>query len=357
MELPASYANLMQFVPPQARPMVEAAQKMRAEQAAAFGQQLAQQQSMLDQQRALKQAEIDKAASEIPDEVKQYPAFQHDVRRQKILADMDYARQSARLGVYGQPVNVAEQRLKQVDQDLERYKDIAKPFEETQQYKDADKNWTELKDVGKRINLVTSAVNKAEELLATDEQAALRHMRTNLIKPLNSILSNDAIQLSEMLIRYNDLLNAPETSQLANKSIFNPTTWFNKYNDAPEARKGELLEELTSKVFNANPRRFLETAINGVNGYMDGYNTMLKQQVIDTTSPGVARRMGAVLMEPIKQKVDQNQPPAVFPQQSIPFQGQPVQGGSEQMPAQQAAPVQQAPFGAPPPGAVRIKQR
>jgi hypothetical protein len=347
----------MQFVPPQARPMVEAAQKMRAEQTAVISQQLSQQQSILDQQRAMKQAEIDKAASEVSDEIKQYPAFQHDVRRQKILADMDYARQSARLGVYGQPVNFAEQRLKQVDQDLERYKDIAKPFEETQQYKDADKNWTELKDVGKRINLVTSAVNKAEELLATDERAALRHMRTNLIKPLNSILSNDAIQLSEMLIRYSDLLNAPETAQLANKSIFNPTTWFNKYTDADEKVKENMLDELGLRVFTANPRRFLETAINGVNGYMDGYNTMLKQQVIDTTSPGVARRMGAVLMEPIKQKVDQNQPPAVFPQQSIPFQGQAVQAGSEQMPAQQAAPVQQTPFGAPPPGAVRIKQR
>lgn len=337
--------------------MVEAAQKMRAEQAAALNQQLAQQQAMLDQQRALKQAEIDRSASEIPDEIKKYPAFQHDVRRQKILTDMDYARKSARLGVYGQPVNVAEQRLKQVDQDLEQYKDIAKPFEETQQYKDADKNWTELKDVGKRITLVTSAVNKAEELLATDEREALRHMRTNLIKPLNSILSNDAIQLSEMLIRYNDLLNAPETSQLSGKSIFNPTTWFNKYSDADEKVKENMLDELGLRVFNANPKRFLQTAINGVNGYMDGYNTMLKQQVIDTTSPGVARRMGAVLMEPIKQKVDQNQPPAVFPQQSIPFQGQPVQGGSDQMPAQQPAPVQQSPFGAPPPGAVRIKQR
>ena len=157
-----------------------------------------------------------------------------------------------------------------------------------------------------------------------------------------------------MMIPYSDLLNAPETAQLANKSIFNPTTWFNKYNDAPEARKGELLNELTDKVFSANPRRFLDTAINGVNGYMDGYNTMLKQQVIDTTSPGVARRMGAVLMEPLKQKVDQNQPPAVFPQQSIPFQGQAVQAGSDQMPAQAQSAT---PFGAPPPGAVRIKQR
>ena len=354
MELPASYANLMQFVPEQARPMVEAAQKMRAEQSAIFGQQLSQQQAILDQQRAMKQAEIDQAAAELPDDIKQYPAFQHDVRRQKILADMDYARQAARLGVYGQPVNVAEQRLKQVDQDLERYKDIAKPFEETQQYKDADKNWTELKDVGRRINLVTSAVNKAEELLATDEREALRHMRTSLIKPLNSILSNDAIQLSEMLIRYSDLLNAPETAQLANKSIFNPTTWFNKYTDADEKVKENMLDELGLRVFTANPKRFLQTAINGVNGYMDGYNTMLKQQVIDTTSPGVARRMGAVLMEPLKQKVDQSQPPAVFPQQSIPFQGQAVQAGSDQMPAQTQSAT---PFGAPPPGAVRIKQR
>lgn len=351
---PVSNETLMQYVPESVRPMVQATQQMRAEQAAAFQQQLAQQQAMLDEQAAAKQAQIDKYASEIPEETRQYPAFQHAYQREKILADIDYAKQSARLRMFGQPTTVVEQRLKQVDDDFKQYANIVKPFEETQQYKDADKNWTELKDVGKRINLVTSAVNKAEELLATDERAALRHMRTNLIKPLNSILSNDAIQLSEMLIRYSDLLNAPETAQLANKSIFNPTTWFNKYTDADEKVKENMLDELGLRVFTANPKRFLETAINGVNGYMDGYNTMLKQQVIDTTSPGVARRMGAVLMEPIKQKVDQNQPPAVFPQQSIPFQGQPVQAGSTQMPAQ--APMA-SPFGAPPPGAVRIKQR
>lgn len=349
---PVSSDTLMQFVPESVRPMVQAAQQMRADQSAAFQQQLAQQQAALDEQIAVKQAQLDKYASEIPEETRQYPAFQHAYQREKMLADIDYAKQSARLKMFGQPTAVVEQRLKQVDDDFKQYGDLIKPFKETQQFKDADKNWTELKDVNKRITLVTSAVNKAQDLLKTDERAALRHMRTNLIKPLNSILSNDAIQLSEMLIRYNDLLNAPETSQLSGKSIFNPTTWFNKYSDADDKVKENMLDELGLRVFNANPKRFLETAINGVNGYMDGYNTMLKQQVIDTTSPGVARSMGAVLMEPIKQAEDKNQPPAVFPQQSIPFQSQPVQGGASQMPAPQATP-----FGAPPPGAVRIKQR
>lgn len=348
MEIPQS------FIDESVRSMYAAARDKQAQRAAIMQQRLAQQQAGLDEQRMVRQAEIDQAINGLSDDEKKFPAVMHDLARERALIDLDYRRRSTGLRTFGMPSGEAERTMKMEEESLKPLSEMAKPFEETIQYKTADKNWNELKDVGKRINLVTSAVNKAEELFATDEQAALRHMRTNLIKPLNSILSNDAIQLSEMLIRYNDLLNAPETAQLANKSIFNPTTWFNKYNDAPEARKGELLNELTDKVFSANPRRFLDTAINGVNGYMDGYNSMLKQQVIDTTSPGVARRMGAVLMEPLKQKVDQNQPPAVFPQQSIPFQGQPVQAGSEQMPAQAPSSF---PFGAPPPGAVRIKQR
>lgn len=315
--------------------MYAAAREKQAQRAAIMQQRLAQQQAALDEQRMVKQAEIDQAVNELSDDEKKFPAVMHDLARERALIDLDYKRRSAGLRAFGLSSGEAERAVKMEEESLQPLKEMAKPFEETTQYKTAEKNWTALKNVKERVGLVLGSVNKAQELMDVDEGAALRHMKTNLIKPLNSILSNDAIQLSEMLIRYNDLLNAPETAQLGGKSVFNPTTWFNKYTQSEDNKKPEMLAELTDRVFQANPKRFLETAINGVNGYIDGYNNMLQEQVISPTSPGIARQMGAIPIQPVAPRVKPEEFPRTFQQPSIPFQPQSVQGGSAQMPAQQ----------------------
>ena len=51
----------------------------------------------------------------------------------------------------------------------------------------------------------------------------------------------------------------------------------------------------------------MKTAITGANFHVDAYNKSLKEQVINTTSPGIARRMGAVPMEYIAPLEEANQ--------------------------------------------------
>jgi len=216
---------------------------------------------------------------------------------------------------YGIETPQGQNALKIIKDSIDENLPLPKPIDETPQYKEAQKNWTDLRKVGERISLVNGAVAKSKELMAVDEQAALRHMKTNLIKPLNSILSNDAIQLSEMLIRYSDLLNASETAALAGKSAFNPTIWFNKYSTAESSgEKKQMLEDLVDRVAKANPKRFLETAINGVNGYIDSYNGQLQQQVVNPTSPAIAKQMGAVMFEPIQHMQQTEALPSSYPQ-------------------------------------------
>ena len=345
MDLPQS------FMDESVRSMYATARDKQAQRAAMLQQRLAQQQAALDEQRLIKQAEIDQAANELSDDEKRFPAVMHDIERERAINEADYMRRSAALRLFGRPTGEAERELKNVDKNInERFGQFLKEFEETEQFKVAKENAGKLQDVNQRINLVTASVEEGKRLLDKgDKAAALQHMRTNVIKPLNSILSNDAIQLSEMLIRYRDLINAPEAAQLAGKSAFNPTVWMNQYlSQKDETQQQAMMENLKDQVedvalkaFKANPERFLVTAVNGVNSYMSGHNKMVQERVINTSSPGTAERLGVYMFKPIELAPPPPQMPKVFPGASIPFGSQPVQGGSTQMPAPNAAPAPQ----------------
>lgn len=214
---------------------------------------------------------------------------------------------------YGIETPQGQNALKTIKDSIDENLPLPKPVEETAQYKGAEKNWGDLRDTQNRISKVTGQVEEAQRLMAIDKQAALAHMKANLIKPLNSILSNDAIQLQEMIVRFSDLLSGSELAQIAGKGIFNPSTLFNKYLTLQDADKKNFVEKFTSALSEANPERFLNTAINGVNGYINRYNTDLTNQVINPTSPTIAKQLGAVLISPLQSKSPQEDLPATYP--------------------------------------------
>jgi hypothetical protein len=214
---------------------------------------------------------------------------------------------------YGIETPQGQNALKTIKDSIDENLPLPKPVEETSQYKGAEQNWGALRDTQNRISKVTGQVEEAQRLMAIDKQAALAHMKANLIKPLNSILSNDAIQLQEMIVRFSDVLTGSEIAQIAGKGIFNPSTLFNKYLTLEDADKKNFVEKFTSALSEANPERFLNTAINGVNGYINRYNTDLTNQVINPTSPTIAKQMGAVLITPLQSKAPQNDLPATYP--------------------------------------------
>jgi hypothetical protein len=124
--------------------------------------------------------------------------------------------------------------------------------------------------------------------------------------------SNDAIAVGEILLKYSDLLNAPEVAEQKGKSALNPTAYVNKLLAAKSRDERDGIErtfsEAISNLFEADSGAFIKSAITGANFHVDSYNKLLKEQVINTTSPGYARRMGAVPMNyipPLERPEDQ----------------------------------------------------
>jgi hypothetical protein len=303
MELPQS------FVDEGVRGMFDAARQRQAQRAMLTQQKLMQQQTAFDEQRAVRQAEIDQSIAELSDDEKRFPAVMHDIARERAQIDLDYKRRSAALKTFGANPSDAERFLKTEEESLASLKEAAIPWEKTEQHKKAAENFGKLTDSNKRLNTLVSTIETTKNMLESgDEQGALENLRTNVIKPLNSIDSDDAVQIGEVLLKFRKLMNAPETAQFAGKSVFNPSAYINKYIEArnkqeKEGARSDMVAAIKS-LFDADPKGFLKTAIDGANSHVESYNKRLKEQVIDTTSPGVARQMGAVPMEyvsPIKE--------------------------------------------------------
>jgi hypothetical protein len=332
MNIPDSYANLMGFVPEKARPMVEASMKLQAERQGALQQEVASRQAALEQQRAMRQGQLQKSFDELDPETKQFPAVQHDLKRQRILNDMRFEKEATMLSGYGEDPRVVENRMKMVDDKYKQYEEDLKPVEKTEQYGVIKQNWQKIAESNKRVNTLISTIAKTKELLDSgNKQAAMENIRTNVLKPLNSIDSDDALQIGEVLLKFNKVMSAPETAEFAGKKITNPTVWFNKYLQAKTKQEKEGIQkgffETIETLFDSDPEGFLETAIDGANSHVDSYNKRLKEQVINTTSPGVARRMGAVPLEYVSQtrKPQQQQTNPLATEN--PF-GQSVSGGA-----------------------------
>jgi len=228
---------------------------------------------------------------------------------------MDFDRNSTALMSYGQPTEAINSKLKMVEERYKQYEEDLKPVEKTEMYGTAKQNWSSLTNLNKRVNGMVAEINKSRELLDKgDRDAALQNLRTFAVKQINSVPSDDAVQNMEILFKYSPLVGAPETAMFSGKKITNPTVWFNKYLQAKTQQEKQGIQkglfETISEIIDADPEAFLETAINGSNGHIDSYNKQLQEQVINTTSPGVARRMGAVPMQyiPEMKRMEQNQP-------------------------------------------------
>lgn len=199
----------------------------------------------------------------------------------------------------------AENARKALEKSIDVNLPLPKPIEETAQYKSAEKNWDGgLRDRQKRLVAAYGVVKEAQNLMDTDPNKALRFMRSSMAKPLQSIISSDAIQVSEMLIQYEDLLNSPAFAQLTGKQPTNPAILYNKFLSMDDKEKKSFGEKLVSAMVEANPQRALETAITTVNSYVGGYNNDINDQVIAPTSPSIAKQLGATFLQPL-----QNRPP------------------------------------------------
>jgi hypothetical protein len=309
--LPDSYANVLKYAPESVRPMAQAALEMKAKQ-----QQVVQQQ-LLDQKQALQsqhQSNVDSLNKEIdstPEDLKKYPAVQHDINREKAMLDYGLNSRLLELSSYGMEQNAAQSYIKNESKLLDnQFAGKLKPFEETPQYKIATENWDVLKkkqpnlDIAKeQLQTAQNIYDQAMQFKANGDLAgfekkskeATNFMKTNFIKTLNSIVSNDAIQLSEMITRYPDLLTGTQYAQLTNSSTFNPRVWVNRlFEKGNEVDKDQTIKQIFNNIQNADPGKFLVNATQGVNSVLNAHNKEVENQVYRTSSPGVGKRLGAV---------------------------------------------------------------
>jgi hypothetical protein len=263
------------------------------------------------------------AINEIPYEADRHEAKREVIERARLNKINELHQYAGELAQQGYPTSdlrgFVEMKLKQID---ENYK-APKPFEESAQFKGAEKNWDGgLRDRQKRLVAAYNVVKESQNLMDQDPEKALLFMRSSMAKPLQSIISSDAIQVSEMLIQYQDLLNTPTFAQLTGKQPTNPAILYNKYLSLDDKEKNSFRENLVRAMVEANPKRALENAIYTVNSYVDGYNKDIKDQVIDPTSPRVAKNLGVVAFEPLQNRQPKGDLPAMYPQVGTPAPAQ-----------------------------------
>ena len=385
---------LLDYIPQSVRPMAEAGMQFRQqrdlekkqqmlEAQSAFQQQIEQNKAALEEQRIVALAGIDAEAKELDQETLNFPAVRHDLNRERLLAELDYTKNMAKLNTYGFPAQVADREIKMVEDSFkDRYGEDLKSYKQTKGYDSAKENWGEIQKRGSVISTVKEQLLQGQDLLMKgDRDGALGLFKQTVMKGINSIISPDAVQIGELLIRYPELLSAGEVNQLRGNSFFGSVTPFftkiiNKdpileedktrlataLGNVPLKDRENFVTKLLQKA-EADPERFYNIATYSLNGASNAYNNDVQSRIISPTSPGIARELGAFTIGPVKnirqladerEAINKQADEATMPFGSTTFRQQPTQAGSTQMPVQ--APTA-SPFGAPPAGAVRIKKR
>lgn len=256
--------------------------------------------------------------NQLPYEADRYEAKRRLIENARLNKINELHRYTDSLAQQGYPMSelrgFTEMKLKQID---ENHK-VPKPIEESAQYKAAEKNWDGgLRSRQKNLVSAYNVIKESQNLMDVDPEKATIFMRQAMIKPLQSIISSEATQVSDLLVQFQDLLNLPAFAQLTGKKITNPSALFNKYLSLEEKDRGTFAEDLRKAIIEANPGRALENAIYTVNSYIDGYNKDVNDQVISPTSPKIAKQLGAVQFQPLENRQPKSEVQVVRPGQQL----------------------------------------
>lgn len=359
LQLPQSYASGMQ---PGAKPspfsvIEQELDKIYADRAAAAKKQFEDQAAAIEEQRAGRLAAFDKDMSEnLRPELLKYPEVQHNIRRDRAMIEAESMRQKGLLKSSMMHSGQAEQYMKVVEQTIkDRLGDQLQPWEATKQYETAEKNWEDVKAKRNPIEQLNTQVREAQALYnqgadlevkgmkreaEAKYQQATAFMKTNLLKTLNSVISSDAVNLSEVLVRYKDLFAPNEIAALQKDPLFGARTIVDKYMSLPLDERLNTFGERLKKVFEADPGTFLMNATKAANGFTSTHNNQIADLVEATTSKRTAKRWGAVQLP----MMDESVAGKLYKEKAMNELTAPISGGGLQPSQQiQVAPQMQAP--------------
>lgn len=358
-QLPQSYAGQLQpAMRPRPNPAVEQEiAQIYADKAAAARKQIEDQAAAIEGQRVLRLAEFDKDMSQNlrPDLLK-YPEVQHNIRRDRALIEAEATRQKGLLQTSVMPPGQAERYMKVLDQNIkDRFAESLMPWEQTRQYATSEKNWEDVKAKRNPIEQLNTQVQEAQSLYnegadlevkglkkeaAAKYQQATTFMKTNMLKTLNSVISSDAVNLSEVLVRYKDLFTPTEIASLQRDPLFGTRAFLDKYMSLPLDERLATFREKLNKAFDSDPGTFLMNATKAANGFSSTHNKQIVDLVENTTSKKTARQWGAVQL-PL---MDESVAGKLYKEKAANQLIQPISGGGYQsQPMSQPAPQQAAP--------------
>jgi len=294
----AAFEEMLNMAPAELRPMfrsIKIANSERAAQQQSILQNTAQQ---IEVQRRRELASIDAGVKSLPPEAFQYEAVKYDIDRAKALAERKAALNAAELSVYGMEPTAADNRLKNLKDEINKqFEDKVKPFDTTPQYKGAMAEKAKISEKLLMQGKFYQEIKTLEEYVKSgDVTRATQFAKSTVAQTMNSLINSNAIQLSEMLIRYPGLLTADEKSQLAGKGIFDVSNKvraiFDKSNNykLAEALKGDkgLLDKVLKRASDADPMSFIASAIDSANANARALNSHVTQYIEKPTSDKIA---------------------------------------------------------------------
>lgn len=294
----AAFEEMLKMAPEELRPMFRSIKATSAEKAAQQQSILQNAAQQIEVQRRREHAAIDADVKNLPPEAFQYDAVKYDIDRAKALAERKAALNAAELSVYGMEPTAAENRLKNLKDEINKqFEDKIKPFDTTPQYKAA---MAEKAKISEKLLMQTKFAEQIDTLKRYMQSGkvdrATQYAKAEVAQTMNSLINSNAIQLSEMLIRYPGLLTADEKNQLAGKGVFNPSNELRAIFDKSEAYKAAeaikenpgLLKRVIERASSADPMSFIASAIDSANTNAKALNSQVAQFIEKPTSPKIA---------------------------------------------------------------------
>jgi hypothetical protein len=253
-----------------------------------------------------------------------------------------------------------------------------KPFDQSEQYKNANDDAKELKKKAAPMLQLGKQLQEVESLLATgdprDKEHATSLIKMGSLKNINSLVSPDAVSVGEAMLRYRMITDAFEINALQNAGATALKGFILKLNDMPQDKlqaewekykSGEqsmftMAKNALQQASSADPERFHTAAASIYNSVAEPYNERVKDIEQRTSPMHLKDHFGlqpTILFKPEKTKQaipDQVvAPPTTFGGSStlntgsrdIGFQGAPAMGVSTQPAAQPQAQPQRRTFG------------
>lgn len=297
----SAYEQMLKYAPEDLQPMLRDVRAANTQRMAARREAAAQTMQQVEAYRQQEHQDIDageqeaKAANQYI-----YGEVQHNIKRDRALADKNAEMAIAELSAQGMESSAASEFLKQSREKInDKYKEASQPFENTDQYKRAMTVRDSMrKEVTDQFNL-ESQIDQLKDYLGRGKvEDAARYAKSTIAQTVNSLRNQNAIQTTEMLIRYADLLDAQTRASLTGKwigadLIGKLATGIFSEKDAQAIAKRtqenpEKFSEMLGQAFRASPEKFLTTTIDTANANAAAINDSLTNFVIKPTSQRAA---------------------------------------------------------------------